>query len=70
MREKIRQIVGLRMLIVTASASFLFGAVPSVSLQLPFAGITTNISKEAETSVGGLDLRSGFHNCPISNDQH
>ena len=20
--------------------------------------------------VGGLDLQNGFHNCPISNDQH
>jgi len=60
MSENIRQIVGLRMLIVTASASFLFGAVPSVRLQLPFAGITTNISKEAETSAGAVSRPQGL----------
>jgi len=54
------QIVGLRVLIVTALASFLFGAVPSVRVQLSFAGITTNISKAAETSVGAASRPQGL----------
>ena len=54
------QIVGLRMLIVIALAFFLFGAVPSVRVQLSFAGISTNISKAAETPVGAASSPQGL----------
>ncbi len=55
-----RQIVGLKILIVTALAPFLFGAVPSVRLQLSFAGITTNISKAAEAPVATISRPQGL----------
>ncbi|MFB3121128.1 MAG: hypothetical protein ACE10H_02920, partial [Candidatus Binatia bacterium] len=55
-----RKTVGLKMLIVAALVTaFLLGTVPGVRLQLPFTGITPNISKSARASLAAASSQQG-----------
>jgi len=54
-----RKTVGLRILIVIALAYFFFGTVPGVRLQLPFTGITPNISNSAQASLADASSQQG-----------
>ena len=55
-----RKPVGLKMLIVAALATvFLLGTVPGVRLQLPFTGITPNISNSVQASLAVASSQQG-----------
>ena len=55
-----RKTVGLKMLIVAALVTaFLLGTVPGVRLQLPFTGITPNISNSAQASLAAASSQQG-----------
>ena len=55
-----RKAVGLRILVVITMAYFFFGTVPSLRLQLPFTGITDNISNAAEAPVATISSPQGL----------
>jgi len=55
-----RKTVGLKGLIVAALVTaFLLGTVPGVRLQLPFTGITPNISNSAQASLAAASSQQG-----------